>query len=256
MSGASLFWDLLVYTIYLIEDHRNKPYVGITSKTPEDRLQEHKVSARCGGDTHLHNAMRKYGCDEFEIIPLVTTSSKEEAYELEEEWIERLGTFKDWGYNMTPGGDRGPRMEGEDHPMYGRKLPDEQVRKMAETRKGREFSEEHKQSLSESKSGGNNPMYGEQLSKQHKQRIREALLGREFSEEWRRKISEAHRGEDANGSKLTADEAAEVKYLAREGDLTQREIADRYGLASVASVSNVKNEKQWAHIEPKAPAQH
>jgi hypothetical protein len=63
--------------------------------------------------------MRKYGEDKFDVVTLVTTTKKEKAYELEKEWIEWLGTYEH-GYNMTTGGDRGPKMTGEDNPMYGR----------------------------------------------------------------------------------------------------------------------------------------
>jgi len=127
-----------------------KPYVGVTSKTPEKRLQEHKNAARRGQGGHLYNAMRKYGTKNFDVIPLDITSNKEEAYQLEEEWVESLGTYEDWGYNMTRGGDKilsmtgkdnpmyGGRagMRGEDHPMYGKSHTNESRHKMSKAKKG------------------------------------------------------------------------------------------------------------------------
>jgi group I intron endonuclease len=258
-----------VYTIYLIEDHRNKPYVGVTSRTPEERLRDHKKRARRGVDTHLYNAMRKYGTEEFEIIPLDTASSKEESYELEKEWIERLGAYEDWGYNMTLGG------EGALTPEIRKKISETKSGKNTGENNhmyGREHTEETKNKISKAKSGENNPMYGGQLSKQHKQRIRESLQGREFPKEHKRKISEAlssrelseehkqkmsevQKGENSNTAKLTADEAAEVKYLAHNSkELTQPEIGEIYGVSREA-VSSIKTERSWSHIEPRAPAQ-
>jgi group I intron endonuclease len=217
-----------MYTIYLIEDPRNKPYVGMTSKAPKERLRKHKKNAHCGVDTHLYHAMRKYGAEKFEVIPLSTVPTHEKACELEKQWIERLDTFKDWGYNMTPGGEGVGA--GKKSPMYGknlsketkrkiskshqgrdfseehkrkmsealkgREIPEETRRKMSEAQKGRELSEETKRKMSEANSGDNNPHYGKELSQEHKRKISEALKGREKSEETKRKLSEANKGRE------------------------------------------------------------
>lgn len=55
------------------------------------------------------------------------------------------------------------------------------------------------------------------------------------------------RGENNPQSKLTEAEAREVKRLANEGDMTQREIADKYDL-SQSVVSNIKNGEKWGWI--------
>lgn len=106
------------FSIYVIEDHRNKLYVGMTSKTPEERFRKHVNEAKRGVDTHLYRAMRKYGIENFVIVALDTAQTKSEAYTMETEWIENLGTYQNWGYNETPGGEGAPG--GEDHPMYGK----------------------------------------------------------------------------------------------------------------------------------------
>jgi group I intron endonuclease len=137
------------YTIYLIEDHRMKPYIGMTSKSVEERFQQHKKSANYGVGYHLYNAMRKYVSENFEITPLDTAYTHEEACKLEKEWIYRLGTFEDWGYNMTTGGKShkfseearqkiSDSLQGKGNPLYG---------------KSRDFSEEHLRNLSEANRG-------------------------------------------------------------------------------------------------------
>jgi len=203
------------YTIYLIEDHRMKPYVGVTSKTPEERFRKHKNNARRGIDTHLYRAIRKYGVDNFEVIPLDTTTTEERAYELEKEWIDRLGTFDDWGYNMTPGG-RGAA-SGKDHPMYGR-------------------------------TGEENPMHGTERSDYVKDRVAEANTGREKTKFERQAISERMQGNKFS-AEMTRKHAGEIKWLALHSDFSQYEIADKYDTTQ-GNVSDIKREKRW----PDAPA--
>ena len=193
-----------------------KPYVGVTSKIPEKRFREHEKQARSGKETHLYRAIRKYGIDSFEIVPLDTAKTEEKAYELEEEWIERLGTYKH-GYNMTRGGDRGPTMKGSENPIYGR---------------NRENMPTY------GKTGKDHHMYG-RTGEDH------PMYNRSHSEEAKRKMSEAQGG-------LSPKEAAEVKYLSLGGSLTQREIGKKYGI-SKAAVSYIKNGDRWSHIEPQKP---
>jgi group I intron endonuclease len=95
------------YTIYLIEDHRMKPYVGVTSKTLEERLEKHWETARAGRNTYIYRAMRKYGIENFEITPLEATNDEFTAFQKEKEWIKKLDTFHGWGYNMNEGGRGG-----------------------------------------------------------------------------------------------------------------------------------------------------
>jgi group I intron endonuclease len=197
------------YTIYLIEDHRMKPYVGVTSKTLEERLRKHKNKARRGVETHLYNAMRQYGAENFDIIPLDAAPTKGKAFELEKEWIERLGTCEH-GYNMTKGGE-GRENKGKDNPMWGKSHSDETRLKMSETHTGKTFS------------GGA-----------------------------RRKMSRSTRGEKAPKVKLTCQQAAEIKWLAKKGNRTQREIGNKYGICR-STVSNIKNEERWSHVDPQKP---
>ena len=57
--------------------------------------------------------------------------------------------------------------------------------------KGRTFSEETKQKMSEAHKGENNYIYGKTLSEEHKQKISESLTGRTFSDDSMMKMSKA-----------------------------------------------------------------
>jgi len=111
---------------YIIYRHtlNNKHYIGYTSQTLEERLEEHiKNSNVDNSERHFHRAIRKYGvCNLIsEVIDSATT--KEEAIQKERHYIMELDTFKN-GYNMTLGGDGGNTLEKytEDEMIEHRKL--------------------------------------------------------------------------------------------------------------------------------------
>jgi group I intron endonuclease len=78
----------------------NDFYIGYTSLTLEARFAKHKQNARAGGPTHLYNAMRKYGEENFQISCLQESGSLNEDEPL---WIAQLKP----SYNMTAGGEGG-----------------------------------------------------------------------------------------------------------------------------------------------------
>jgi group I intron endonuclease len=140
-----------MYTIYLIEDHGGKGYVGMTSNSIEKRFCQHKKAARKGVETHLYRAIRKHGAGKFSISCLDTAPTHERACHLERKWIGRLKTYQESGYNETLGGDG--IMSGEHS--------DEVIRKMSQAKKGkknpkywegREPCDKTKRQISESKS--------------------------------------------------------------------------------------------------------
>jgi hypothetical protein len=199
-----------------------KAYVGMTSKTPEKRLRRHKQDARSGRGGYLYNAIRQYGEDKFEVVLLDTAKTEEKAYQLEKEWIARLGTFNDWGYNLTVGGDGVG--SGKDHPMAGATGKDNPM-----------YGKTGKDHPGYGRTGAENPMYGK-TGEDH------PAYGKRID------IS----GEDNPNTTLSRKEAGEVKYLALEGDLTQEKIAEKYGITS-QTVSNIKVEKGWSDLKPQKP---
>ena len=90
----------------------NKDYIGITTKTFQKRLNQHKNSSKDPNvpKNKFYNAVLKYGWDNFEgtIITTVQSDTKEELKNsldnLELYYIQKYDSYKN-GYNSTLGGD-------------------------------------------------------------------------------------------------------------------------------------------------------
>ena len=128
-------------TIYQITNTVNgKIYIGKTIRTIEERFQRHTYNANAKIQTHLYNAMRKYGKEAFTVTELESGFDNEESLnEAEVRYIAELNPQ----YNMTEGG------EG----ISGLKHSSETKRKMSDAKKGKKFSEEHKRKLSDAHKG-------------------------------------------------------------------------------------------------------
>lgn len=103
---------LLIYKITNLIN--GKIYVGQTTKTLEQRLAKHWSEAKCASrpNNYFHNALLKYGIENFIIEKLDTASSIEELNEKEYYWIEKLHSRdKDIGYNLMTGGKSGIKSE-------------------------------------------------------------------------------------------------------------------------------------------------
>lgn len=103
---------LLIYKITNLIN--GKIYVGQTTKTLRQRLAKHWSEAKCASrpNNYFHNALLKYGIENFIIEKLDTASSIEELNEKEYYWIEKLHSRdKDIGYNLMTGGKSGIKSE-------------------------------------------------------------------------------------------------------------------------------------------------
>lgn len=97
-----------ILSIYKITNILNgKGYIGLTSMDPLSRYQCHLSVARTGGGYAIHQAIRKYGEENFHHEVLCCTKDKIHLKELEIELILDHDTklFGGNGYNMTDGGD-------------------------------------------------------------------------------------------------------------------------------------------------------
>ena len=82
----------------------NKLYIGCTIKSIEERFLEHVSRSKNSKYTYkLHNAINKYGSDNFIIEELIQCTI-DEMYFLEVEYIEKYNSFNN-GYNSTLGGE-------------------------------------------------------------------------------------------------------------------------------------------------------
>lgn len=104
----------------------NKIYIG-QSNNPMQRWKSHKSHANIGDDigkSAIHDAMRKYGIDNFEfsIIGWYDDYNEREKY-----YIQYFNSLVPNGYNIMQGGEEPPHKYGEEHhnSVYSQKLIDD-----------------------------------------------------------------------------------------------------------------------------------
>ena len=95
--------------IYSITNNINsKKYIGKTSRTLSQRINEHKqiASGNSNNKGAIHHAISKYGIDNFSIKCIEECDTNREN-EREMYWIKMLQTHVQYGkgYNLTKGGD-------------------------------------------------------------------------------------------------------------------------------------------------------
>ena len=91
-----------------------KVYIGQTSQSLQERIRQHNTHAYGHQyNYHFHNAIRKYGVEDFdyEIIEDNITS-KDTLNERERYWISYYNSYYE-GYNSTMGGDGNVRQDDE-----------------------------------------------------------------------------------------------------------------------------------------------
>ena len=148
-----------MYTVY---QHKNKingkVYIGITMQKPEIRWGKNGNNYK--SSPHFYSAIQKYGWDNFEHNILFTGLTKEEACLKEQELIKYFNSMnREFGYNSTSGGDVFTMNEETKQKIsqalmgnqngFGHPCSEEKKKKISEAQKGRKFTEEHKQKLSE-----------------------------------------------------------------------------------------------------------
>lgn len=118
-----------------------KSYIGKTSKTVEQRLNEHFNHANNEKikTTHFHKALLKYGLDDFDTVVLEET---EDSSEREKFWIKHYDTLNN-GYNMTAGGDG----------ASGYKQTSEHKEKIRQANLGSKRSDDQKKNISDAHLG-------------------------------------------------------------------------------------------------------
>ena len=201
-------------TIYQITNTINgKIYIGKTTKTIERRFQGHLSKAKCHNNTHLHNAIRKYGKEAFTITALESGFDSEEALnEAEIRYIAELNPQ----YNMTEGGEgisgftytqSEETRKKISEAKKGKKRPpftEEWKKKISEACRSRiqgPHTEETRRKISETKKGKKLPPFTEE----HKTKISEAMKGKPKSEEHKRKLSEALKGIKKRARKVSIE---------------------------------------------------
>ena len=203
--------------IYKVENLLNhKCYIGKSDKDVYERLKCHK---NCGhhSNSHLRNAIKKYGVDNFSF-EVLEFCSIDKTNERERYWIEYYDSFKN-GYNCTTGG------EGE----IGWHLSDEAKRKISEGNKGKiilqhqreavskaqrgkHLSEEQKEFLRNAFSGKNNPFYGKTHSVETRKKI--SIANSHISDKRRKELSDKMKERQLNN--VWINNGLENKFIKKE----------------------------------------
>lgn len=119
---------MFIYRI--INKITNKTYIGKTVRRLDQRFTAHIIAVKRGSNTKLHNAIRKYGKDNFTIEVIEVVNDQTLLNEREQFYIQSLNPE----YNMTIGGDGGDTslspnyqknhfkncLRGPEHPRYGK----------------------------------------------------------------------------------------------------------------------------------------
>lgn len=185
----------------------NKKYVGQTTnfeRRYKQRLNDTFNENKSDYYFPIHNAIRKYGIENFEILILKENLNSQCLMNLFEcYYIEKYNTLsKDGcGYNIAEGGSNGFTLKGKtkEEIEYWKE-------KISKSHIGKTITEETKEKLRRCNAGEGNPFYG----KQH-------------SEESRRKMSESHKGlqtgkNNPNWGKKASKETLEKMSINRSRD--------------------------------------
>lgn len=114
----------MVGLIYKITNKINgKSYIGQTTQSLNRRINQHLNDVKSNSHLMLHNAIRKYGFENFKVSILEKNVSYELLNDRECYWIKEENTYFEtgYGYNMTLGGNQ---------PFNSRKLTDDEISKI------------------------------------------------------------------------------------------------------------------------------
>lgn len=173
-----------------------------------ERFKQHISAANGGSELRFHQAIRKYGCENFSSEIIDVCENETELNEKEIYWIQSYDTYNN-GYNMTEGGgipwnrdkiglqvpwNKGIKMTDEQKKNMGHPIDDDTKEKISKSKTGNKLSEEHKQSISESCSGEKNGMYGKTHSEETKKLMSEKATGRKWTQEQKEARSKMQKG--------------------------------------------------------------
>ena len=149
---------------YIVYKHtnllNNKIYICITSQKPYyNRWRKDGIGYReC---PFFYKAIQKYGWENFKHEILFTNLSKNEAEQKEIELIKQYKSNNPkFGYNISNGGN-----------AIG-KMSEETKIKISNSLKGRKFTKEHKDKISQAEIGEKNHMFGKKKSKETIEKLR------------------------------------------------------------------------------------
>lgn len=176
------------YIIYKFTNKiNNKVYIGVTNRSFKTRKYEHILASTKSPKFQFHQAIRKYGINNFaEEILVENVSTRTEANLLEIKYISQYDSYVN-GYNMTEGG--GNRGEF--------KHSNESKEKMRDSKLGTKQCETHKNNIS-------NSLKNVPKSPEHRLKVIDAITGLKRSPEHRLNASIRMEGKYIGGENPAA----------------------------------------------------
>lgn len=203
-----------MHTVYLITNTINgRRYVGQTKTSLQRRFNGHqRKDRRCA--RYLHNAILKYGKENFIIEAIIDGLTEEMADEFEAEFIERYCTLVPNGYNLMSGGNVSRHSQETKELIRqirtGTKASDEAKRKMSEARRGK----------------GIRPP---------------SSYAENWTSEARAKVSKRMMGLGNVNAKLTFEQVKEIRELYARGAASQSQLGRKFDVTQVSISSIVRN---------------
>lgn len=195
-----------------------KVYIGQTTRTLEQRKNQHYRDSESNFDYVFYKAIRKYGKENFYWEVIDYAECRDGLNDKEVYWIDFYNSYckkeNSNGYNMTIGGEN---LSGEYNPFYGKKHSTESKKVMSEKAKGRIMTEETRNKIAETYSnrysGENSPMYGRKIPEEVKMKMSNAHKGIKKSDEHRINISKSQIGENNSNAKSVIQISLDGEFI-------------------------------------------
>lgn len=234
----------------------NKNYIGQYKKDdPKSRINRHWNDAeKRNSSCAIHQAMRKYGKEQFEVFVEGLCESQEELDKKEDELITKYKSMiNENGYNMVRGGKgRAPNFNHKE----------EHKKKMSEFMKNRVVLDETKEKIRQSRIGTTCPWDDEKrarvaessrvnatgviFSEERKRKIGEKSKGRVHSDETKKNMSEKRKGKPSPRRKFNDEQ---IRYIRNNPDnMGCVELSKKFNV-SHPLISNIQKRKCYGYIE-------
>lgn len=225
----------------------SKVYIGKTCEKVERRFNNHLSMARgsyC--NTHLYNAIRKYGEDNFSVEIIADSIPEFLVNAYESYWIKHYNSYVN-GYNSTLGGD------GSSGTVWSQEV----IKKRADSNRGRKRTEEQKERIRQGLKTRVLPsgfgervsksLKGRKLSKSHVEAISKGNKGRKCSEDCKKAISKAMKGRKfSNEHKIKISQALVDNNNANRTSVVCLDTMEVFN--SVAEAGRAKGMSSYFHI--------
>lgn len=224
--------------IYVIQNIITNEYYGGSSVNIYTRWKYHLYNATSGKykNSHLYNAMRKYGIEQFVMYPILFCDINN-LIMYEQQWID--ANFLNLKcYNMS--NVAGSRIGVKQPPGFSEYISN-CLKGRTSPMKGRNHSKESKEKIG-------NASRGKILSDDTKNKIRLSHIGKKFSKESIEKMKISHLGKSPSnkgiGKVLNPDKVSDIRSMYKSGKYTQLKLAIQFG-CSRSTVQGIVNNTIW-----------